>query len=228
MAKYGMNAALKFHETNTGSLPYTPIKLPDNGSKVKVRILAKGSPPTDPETGDDIFQDDERYIVSLYFHKKFKVLNERCPIDSDTADPANCPLCRVKAPRTIATFIPMRERGDKERDRVKWMVIGREMLQRFISAQEEIPNHDLTGIDFVIKRVGKGTATQYELYPQANTAGPLGADERALEFPEPDDMIPVKSPEELEKLALDYERAQSATKTGGGDEEEEELERVPF
>jgi len=82
----GLKGALHAHEANTGSLPYSPIKLGKSGDKVKVRILAHGDVPTDPETQQPIYEDGKRYIFSLYFHRKFGVLDEVCLVDEDTAD----------------------------------------------------------------------------------------------------------------------------------------------
>ena len=224
MPKYGLKKAVEFYEENTGTLPYAPFQLKKSGDKAKVRFLA-GTPPED-EQGNQIFEDGKRYIPILYWHRKFKVIDERCAVDQDKADPNLCPLCRVHAPRSIKVFIPLRERGDTVADRVKWWVCSAETTRSIASMQEELPGHDLTAIDFIVKRVGDGTSTKYELYPQEGTRGPLGAKELALEFQDPDELIPIKSEEELEKLAVEYDRGQNATRTGGGDREEEES--VPF
>jgi hypothetical protein len=222
----GLKGAMTAHEANTGSLPYSPIKLSKSGDKVLIRILAVADePPIDPETEDPVPQDGVRYIYSLYFHRKFGVLDERCLVDADTADPNLCALCRVKAPRTVKTFIPMRERGDTQLGRVKWFVVGREALQSFITVQGVIPGNDLTGLDFIIIREGEKLQTRYMLYPQNDTSRPLSDQERALEFPDPMEFYPCKSEEEIEKVALDFERASKATATGGGGGEEEQ---VPF
>jgi hypothetical protein len=195
---------------------YAPLKLPDQGSKAKVRFLAQAEPKVDPETNQQIIEEGVRYVQTLYHHSKFKVMDERCLAEEDAADPMACPLCRVQAPRTAKTYLPVRERGDTQQDRVKWFVIGREALQTLISVLGVIPNGDLTGIDFIIMREGVQLKTRYGFYPQNDTTRPLDAKELALQFPNPDDMIPMKTAEELESVALNWERAQHATPTGGG------------
>lgn len=226
MPKVGLTAAMSFHEQNTGSLPFSPIKLNKSGDRVKVRILALASADEDPETGVAVLEPGKRYIKSLYFHRKFQVLDERCLVDEDTADPNICPLCRVGAPRTVKTFIPMRERGDTQKDRVKWFVAGREVVQSFITVCAVIPNGDLTGLDFIIVREGEKLQTRYQLYPQNNTERPLDDKEKALEFPDPEEFYPTKTVEEIETVALAYERATKATATGSSSSEVED--EVPF
>lgn len=225
MPRYGIKKAIEYHESNTGPSPFVRFSLKKSGDKAKVRFLA-GTPKED-ENNNQIFEDGKRYIPSLFYHKKYQMVNERCLVDQDNADPNVCPLCRVKAPRTLLTFIPLRERGDTVPDRWKYWVVGREMCNTIASAAEEIPGHDLTAIDFIIKRVGDGTSTKYELYPQDGTRGPLGPKETALEWQDPDDLIPLKSDEEVEKIAVEYDRAANATR-GGGNGRVEEDEAVPF
>jgi hypothetical protein len=219
----GLNAAKEFHDNNTG-MPYLMFKIED-GLK----------PPANAKIVR-VLQGVEE-LTSLVIHTKFKVLNPiRCKSESLKPDPDICELCKVKAPRTLKTYIPVRVRGNKNKDEVHVIEYGRNNVQQVQSVLEEAgTDGDLTGCDFKIKREGSKKDTKYMWFVVPNSYRPLTDEEKDLEVPDIAVLIPIKSDEEMHKAAIDWQRAQGATKTGGTNDNEDETtdgeqidDEIPF
>lgn len=224
----GLASAQEFHAENSG-MPYLPFKI-EEGAKPPldsriVRVLALTN--ADPE------RPEIPVIESYVMHQKFKILNStRCAAgDSLKPDPDKCPLCRVKAPRTLRTFIPVRIRGAKGDD-VHVIEYGRNNVQEVVALLEEVEGGDITSFDFKIKRTGSKKDTKYKWYIVQKTDRPLNEEELALEVPNIDELVPIKEEHELETKAMEWERSAGAKKTGGTndaqDDDEEIDEEIPF
>lgn len=222
----GLQAAGRFHDENSG-LPYLAFKI-EEGKKSPddakiVRVLA---------STDELNEQGLPSISSIVMHQKFKVLNStRCLAgDGIKPDSGACPLCRVKAPRTLRTYIPVRVRGSKG-DEVHVIEYGRNNVQVVSALLDEVENGDITSVDFKIKRVGKGKDTKYMWFIVNNTTRPLSAEERALDVPDMEALIPMRSADELEAKALEWTRSNGATRTGGTNDNEsddDDLANLPF
>ena len=206
----GFKAASHFHEENSG-LPYLAFKI-EEGKKAPddakiVRVLAS----TDEDNDLDL-----PVIASIVMHQKFKVLNSTPCLAQDSLkpEPDICPLCRVKAPRTLRTFIPVRVRGSKK-DEVHIIEYGRNNIQEVSSLLDELENGDITSVDFKIKRLGKGKDTKYKWMIVNNTTRPLSDEEKALEIPDMTELIPMRTVEELEVKAREWARSNGVVKTEG-------------
>lgn len=210
MRVIGLSEAKEWHDSNTG-MPFTPFKIEKDGGSEIVRVLIPANE-----------------IESLYIHREFHKLNPtRCAAPADSPDETACPLCAVKAPRSLRTYIPVRVRGDKKTDRVQWIEYGRDMLQTVIAMLENIPEGDLTGVDIKIQRVGSKLDTKYMWYAQMSNIRPLDDAEKKL-YLEPMDMIwPVKDQDDLEKRAMEYSRATGAAPVAA-DDGTTPSEEIPF
>jgi hypothetical protein len=227
----GLKTINKYHEENTG-LPYFPFKIKEGAKEktVRVRVLAKAN--YDYDDGGNILNPEANVVQALFMHQKFKVLNPtRCVSDDIEPVPGACPLCRVKAPRSLRTYIPVRVRGDDNKTRVQIIEYGRDNLnevQNFI--EEYAPHGDITQIDVKIKRMGVGKDTEYRWLP-AGDERELDSDELELEIPNMDEIVPIKDELELEKRAIDFERYMEAQErkerrdAEDDDDEDEEEER---
>jgi hypothetical protein len=200
MAK-GYKAAQTFHEENTG-LGYTPFTLKKDGDQAVVRILQS--------------QDD---WVNLYIHTAFKKIKgpTRCAaqwVDRDgqqVEDKSTCPLCLDDIRRTMRTYIPVRVRGDSNEKRVQILNYGREGLQELISQIEELKeDQDITYFDFKVKRKGNDLDTKYFWVKDYETKRPLSEDERALEVPDMEVVMPVLDEHELIFRAKQVSDAENA------------------
>lgn len=230
----GFGAAKEFHDENSG-LPYIAFKIkegekaPDDAKMVRVLAL----------TDEDESRPEMPVIQSLVMHTKYKVLNPtRCLAgDALKPDPDKCPLCRVKAPRTLRTFIPVRVRGSKDGE-VQIIEYGRNNVQEVAALLSELENGDITSTDFKIKRIGAKKDTKYKWFISHRTERPLDEEELALEIPDISELIPMKEFHELESRAMEWERSQGVKKTGGSndnddddndaDEDEDETRKTPF
>jgi hypothetical protein len=225
----GLTATKKHHDENSG-LPYIAFKIkegskpPDDSRTVRVLALRDF----------DENRPDIPVIESIFMHQKYKTLNPtRCPSDLATGDPANCPLCRVKATRSLRTFIPVKVYNQDPAQEVQVIEYGRNNIQEILALLDELETGDITSVDFKIKRVGKGTKTQYKWYIVSRSERELSEEELALEVPDMNELIKIKDVSELERLAMEWDRSQNAKKTTGGtndnDDEEDELEdEIPF
>jgi hypothetical protein len=221
LMRKGLATALKYHEERT-VMPYRPFKIKAKGDPVVGRCL---------QDADD--------LVSLFMHNKYKVLNTtRCAHDEDSPNGTLCALCRVKCPRSLRTFIPffvrpnqkntLYEKLDDPQDRLTIIEYGARALEEvagFISEYGE-----LTQSDVKIKRVGEEKATQYKWYPVRGSERPLNAEERALVVPDLTELIQIKEGDELEKLAMQFERADGVLPTNGNSDGTADLEEdeIPF
>jgi hypothetical protein len=212
----GFAKATHFNEENSG-LPFSPFQIKENGPGETVRVLAL--PAFDPE------RPDYPVIQSIVMHRAWKVLNPtRCAstyfneeegITEQTTEPgpSMCPLCAVKAPRTLRTYIPVlrRKRPDETGYQPKVQVVeyGREGVNVVIAQMEELPGNDLTTIDFKIKRQGKGKDTKYPWIAVQGTHRPLNEMELAMlvDVPDIDALLPCKTPVEMQRRADDYVKA---------------------
>lgn len=223
----GIKAASQYHEENTG-LGYLPFKIKEGTKEpVIVRVLAQAEPLND--------DDDQPIIQSLFIHREFKVLNStRCTHDGEKADPDKCPLDRVKAPRSLRTYIPVIVKDDEKR-RVHIIEYGRDNLAEVQEIISECPEGDITKVAIKITRHGKGTSTQYKWRIIQNSTRDLTDEELNLEIPDMEEAIPIKSWDELEKIAMQYERSKGVKEVSGdgsdadeGDEAELDEEEIPF
>lgn len=214
----------RFDEENTG-LPFTPFKIKEKGPAEIVRVLL----PVDD-------------IQSLIVHRRFKVLNQiRCAAaESLQANPDVCPLCAVKAPRTMRTYIPVLRRQRKDETnyepRVEFIEYGREGVGEVASLLEDV-NNDITSVDFKIKRIGVDKETKYKWLPVNGTQRDLNEEERALEIPDIDELLPIKPEVELLRRAEEWRKYAEGVKAVDGkapsaadDEGEEEgvEDEIPF
>jgi hypothetical protein len=221
----GLKKIGKFHEENTG-LPYHPFKIKDDLPKdkqfAKVRVLAHAEPDYDDEGGE--IDNGKPVIQAIFMHQAFRVVNSTRCVNNDSAQPVpeECPLCRVKCPRSLRTFIPVRVRNDEDEKRVQIIEYGRNHLTEVQNFIEEREDADITGVDIKIKRIGKKKDTEYRWTPILGTERPLDEQELALEIPDMLALIPVKEESELEKRAMEFERAMKAKKVKGEDADDDD------
>lgn len=212
----GLATAQKYHEERN-VMPYRPFKIKAKGDPVVGRCL---------QDADD--------LISLFMHNKFKVLNTtRCTHDEDSPNGELCPLCRVKCPRSLRTYIPfyvrpnqkntLYEKLDDPQDRITVIEYGARALEEVAGYISEYG--ELTQSDVKIKRVGEEKATQYKWYPVRGSERPLNADELALEVPDLNEIIAIKDDSELEKLAMQFERSDTVAPVESSTEEDDE---IPF
>lgn len=235
MRTLGLQKAKEFHDENK-SFPYNKFILKEDSAAKEnsgtkkgtaiIRVIAVAEPDLDGKDNPISVEDGGRpAIISLQVHKVFKKFDRtRCASDSYEKDPANCPLCRAGVPRTMETYIPVilyEKDGEKLANPALQIIeAGREALQNWIGLVEEMPGADLTRMAIKIKRLGKDTDTKYPLYLVQGTDHPLNDFELEQQklIPNMEEIIGIKTPSELEKLAVDWERSAGAKKVGAEDE----------
>src|ERR1700722_20699837 len=168
----GFQNATQHHKDNTG-LPYKRFILAKDGDSAEVRVL----------------QNQDEW-VSLFFHEEFqKTKRTRCLSEDAAKDVEKCGLCAADVKRKLVTFIPVRVRGDANKEQVQLIEAGREMLNEVVSQIEELPEGtDITFFDFKVKRLGDKLDTKYKWICQAGTKHVLDEDEAALEIPNIEDL----------------------------------------